>query len=195
MNEQLDMMRLRSPISGIVDAVDIKIGQALAPGIPAVRVVNMNTMKVKGDVPESFAGHVKKGNKVRVEFPDMHSFINGELTYSARVINPMTRTFSIEMKLSEDMDYRPNMLAVTKVIDYTKDLAMVVPVNVIQNTEEGTFVYVAETQNGKNVARRIRVTAGLDYNGQSEILSGLNSGMILIVTGYQDLNDGQRIEF
>ena len=37
LQEQLEMTRIKSPINGTVDQVDIKIGQAVAPGMPAFR--------------------------------------------------------------------------------------------------------------------------------------------------------------
>jgi len=35
------------PIKGTVDAVDIKLAQATMPGLPAIRVINMSTLKGK----------------------------------------------------------------------------------------------------------------------------------------------------
>src|ERR1051325_6540505 len=51
MQEQLRMSKIISPINGIVDAIDIKLGQATMPGMPAIRVVNMSSLEVKGEVP------------------------------------------------------------------------------------------------------------------------------------------------
>jgi len=60
MQQQLDMSRLKSPINGTVDAVDIKVGQMAAPGFQAIRVVNFDNLKVKGEVSEGFAASVHK---------------------------------------------------------------------------------------------------------------------------------------
>jgi glucose dehydrogenase len=49
-------------------------------------------------------------------------------------------------------------------------------------------------QNGKNiVAERRKVKQGLSYNGNVEILEGLNVGDKVITTGYQDLNQGDAL--
>jgi RND family efflux transporter MFP subunit len=40
LQEQLRMTKIISPIDGTVDAVDIKLGQMVAPGMPAIRVIN-----------------------------------------------------------------------------------------------------------------------------------------------------------
>ena len=60
-NEQLTMSKLTSPINGVVDAVDIKIGQIGSPGFQGIRVVNMNTLKAKGEVSESHSSIVSAG--------------------------------------------------------------------------------------------------------------------------------------
>ncbi len=72
---------------------------------------------------------------------------------------------------------------------------MVIDINLIQKSAEGTFVYVAETNGAGYVAKRREVTTGKIYNGKVEITSGLNSGDKLITSGYQELVDGQNIQY
>src|SRR5260221_145690 len=50
MQEQLNQTRIKSPIEGTVDDVKIKVGQTVVPGAPAIRVVNLTELKVKGAV-------------------------------------------------------------------------------------------------------------------------------------------------
>ena len=45
LQEQIRMSKIISPINGTVDAVDIKVGQAVAPGIPAIRVINFSNLE------------------------------------------------------------------------------------------------------------------------------------------------------
>jgi membrane fusion protein, multidrug efflux system len=50
---QLKMTKVVSPISGTVDAVDLKIGGYSSPGLPiGIRVVNFSKLKVEADVAE-----------------------------------------------------------------------------------------------------------------------------------------------
>lgn len=95
MNEQLEMTRFISPISGTVDAVDIKLGQATMPGMPAIRVVNMNSLSVKGEVAESYLAKVKTGNDAVIILPDMADTAWAKISYAAKVISPLNRTFTI----------------------------------------------------------------------------------------------------
>jgi tellurite resistance protein TerC len=50
-------------------------------------------------------------------------------------------------------------------------------------------------ENGKKIAKARPVTIGLTFNGQAEILTGLQSGDLVITQGFQELVDGQSISF
>lgn len=191
MQEQLEMTRIQSPIDGTVDAIDIKIGQVAAPGMPAIRVVNFNNMKVVGEVPEAYAGKVKSNNPVTVIFPDLKDTLSTKVAFAARVINPLNRTFKVEVMLDNDKPYNPNMISILKIADYKNDSAVVVPVNLIQKAETGDFVFVAE--NGKAVKRKVKYDRV--YNGRAEITSGLKVNDKLITSGYQDLDEGELLKY
>ncbi len=191
LQQQLEMSRIKSPIKGMVDAIDIKIGQATMPGLPAIRVVNMCSLKVKGEVSESYMAKIKKGNDVKILFPDLQDSINSKITYAAKMISPLNRTFSITIDLDCVKELHPNMIAILKIIDYSNSKAFVVPVSTIQKAEEGDFVFVAD---GK-MAKKVRVKVGRMYNGSAEIIEGLSEGNKLITKGFQELNDGEQIKF
>lgn len=191
MQEQLDMTRIKSPIDGHVDAVDIKVGQIAIPGMPAIRVVNFVNMKVTGEVPEAYAGRVKKDDKVVVVFPDIKDTLQTKVAFAARVINPLNRTFNVEVLLDNKKRYNPNMIAILRIADYTSEKAVVVPVNLIQKAETGDFVFVAEK--GKAVKKKIKYSRV--HNGKAEITSGLDVNDLLIVSGYQDIDEGELVKF
>ena len=194
LNETLDMSRIKSPISGQVDEVNLKVGQATAPGAPAIRVVNLSGLKAKADVAESFAGKVREGNEVVIKFPDLNTEVAAKVNFSSKVINPLNRTFSVEVNLPANASYQPNMLAVMKIVDYEKKDALVVPVNTVQNSEEGQYVIVAENKGGAWVAAKRAVKVGYTYGSNCEITEGLKPGDKVVVTGFQDLNSGDLLK-
>jgi RND family efflux transporter MFP subunit len=171
----------------------LRIGQATAPGAPGIRIVNMGTLKAKAEVAEAYAGRIKEGNEVKINFPDTKKEISARVTYSGKVINAMNRSFSVEASLEGNQDLHPNMLAILKIADYRNDSAIVVPINTVQNSEEGQYVMVVKQNGSKYTAERRTVKPGLSYNGNVEILSGLKTGDKVITTGYQDLNQGDAL--
>lgn len=196
LKEQLELSKIKSPINGVVDAVDIKIGQSLMPGMPAIRVVNLNKLKAKAEISETYASKVRKGNDVVVFLPDLNKEVATKISYTSKVINNTTRTFSAEADLdSQNQDYRPNMIAILKVVDYQKDSAIVIPLNLIQHSSASDYVYVASNKHGKNIATRKDVVLGQVYNGKAEIINGLNPNDKLITSGYLDLTEGMLIKY
>ncbi len=194
LNENLDMYKIKSPINGTIDEVFIKIGGNVAPGVPCFRVVNFNDLKAKADVAESYASLIKAGNEVQLIFPDLNNkVVKSNINFASRVINQMTRTFTIEAPVASQADLIPNMICVFKVIDYKSAKAIVVPVNTVQKNETETYVMVSVQKEGKTVAEKRNVTLGKIYNDKAEIIAGLTEGDLLITSGYMDLNNNELI--
>ena len=194
-NEQISATKLISPISGVVDAVDVKVGQIGSPVFQGIRVVNMRTLKAKGEVSESHAEFVSAGDNTKIILTDLNKEIDAKISFASSVINPQSRTFSVEAKLPSESNLKPNMIAVIKIADYEVANAMVVDLNMIQKSADAAFVYVAAQENGKTVAQRRVVTVGKIYNGMAEITSGLEKGDKVITSGYQNLIAGQEIKY
>ncbi len=193
--EQMAMSQLVSPIQGVVDAVDIKTGQIGSPGFQGIRVVNMNSLKAKGEVSESHSAVVADGDNAKIIITDLNKEIDTRLTFASRVINPQSRTFSVEAKLASDASLKPNMIAVIKIADYEVPEAIVVDLNMIQHSSDAHFVFVASEEGGKKVAKRRTVEIGQSYNGLVEITSGLKPGDKVITAGYLNLIEGQSIQY
>jgi RND family efflux transporter MFP subunit len=193
LQEQYRMTKIISPISGTIDAVDVKVGQAIAPGVPAIRVINFSNLKVKAELAEIYAGRVKKGDKVKVYFADMNDSIESIINFAARSISNISRTFMVELILDNKKAYHPNMVAKLKINDYVSAQPMIsVPVKLLQNSMDGEkFVYVA---NADKAEKRV-VTIGKEYSGMMEILTGLKEGDQLILKGYDSINEGDKISY
>ena len=132
---------------------------------------------------------------VNLVFPDINKNMQAKVTYSSKSINPLTRTFNVEIGLPSDADLHPNMVAEVKIIDYEKANSIVVPINVIQDLDGEKVVFVAVKEGNKLVAKKAIVTVGKTYATSAEILSGLNEGDQVITTGFQDLAEGQVLKF
>ena len=191
LKSQAAMNKIKSPVSGTVDAMDLKLGASVAPGTPTgIRVVNASRLKVKALVSESYGGKVNQGDEVQVSLPDVPETLQARISFAAKVIDPESRGFNVEVKLPSNKKYRPNMLAILKIVDYKNDEALVVPVNAIQKSETSEYVFLAV--NGK--AKKADIKTGKVSDGKAEVLSGLKAGDKVITTGFQDLNDGDGVK-
>ena len=87
------------------------------------------------------------------------------------------------------------MIAVLRIIDYKNDSAIVIPVNLIQRTENTQYVYIAVDEDGKTTALKKEVKVGQINNGNAEIISGLAANDKLITQAYLDVTDGMIVKY
>ncbi|MFN4086759.1 MAG: efflux RND transporter periplasmic adaptor subunit [Spirosomataceae bacterium] len=185
-----------APISGMVDEVRFKAGELAAPGLGILRLVNSGSLKVVANVPDTYAGTLSIGNKAVIRFPDLNKEVISTISFVSQTINPTSRTFTVEAKVpAGDRDLKPNLTAEVRINDQRRPNAISIYENVVQRTDVGDIVYVAVKEGNGYVARQRKVTKGLSYNGLVEITQGLSAGEMLITEGYQELVDGQAIQF
>lgn len=189
LRSQRDLYRIVAPISGVVDAVNIKVGDMAMPGLNGIRVVSYDKLKAEANLGENYLGKVKQGDPVTLVFPDLGDSIKTQVTYVGRAIDLMSRTFPVQIRLGNNTKLHPNMSCIMKIANYVNAQAMVIPVSVVQKTSEGTMIYVADG----NKAKLVPVALGRSSNGMVEVTSGLSAGDKVIVAGYQDLDNGEAI--
>ncbi len=195
LQEQYSKTRVVASMAGVVEDVMMKVGEMANPGMPGIKIVNTSELRAVAEVPEAYSGQIKQGTEVEVHIPDLKKNVKGKVAFIAQTINNISRSFRVEVAIPSDQDFKPNMIATLKVKNYAKNSAIIVPINILQNSLEGTYVMVAVEENGQKIARRRKVEVGQIYNRSAEILSGLQAGDKIITTGYQDLNDGDLISY
>ncbi len=194
LNNNIDMYNIKSPINGTVEAVDVKIGQVTAPGMPIFKVVNMSTIKVVANISEAYADKVTVGDVVTVELPDLNQTIKAKVSFASNFIDPLNRTFKVEVKLNGIKDVKPNMVAKLNIVDYVNPKAIVVPSNAIQRTESEMFIMVAKQDKNKMIAEKRTIVIGKTNQDLTEVISGISENETIIVNGFQELTTGQVVK-
>jgi membrane fusion protein (multidrug efflux system) len=192
LQEQYSKTSIRAPFAGVIDEVYTKEGQMLSPGMPAFRLVNTGDLKLVANVSESYVSKVKVNQEAIVTFPDINKEIKTRVKVVGDVIDPVNRTFQVDLELKQDKNLlKANMISYIKIKDYSNAAVIVIPVNLVQRNNDQSYVYVV---NG-NVAAKRFVKLGQHYENTVEVLDGLKEGDKLITIGYQDLVEGQPIKF
>ena len=194
--KQINMTRIKSPISGDIEESLIKVGQSVSPSFPAFRVVNFSNLKVVADVAEAYTSKISTGDEVIVYFPDVKREIAAKVTFCSKFINTTNRTFSVEAQIKgQTVNLKANMISVMKINDYHAEKAVVVPINMVRTDNKGKYIMLASQENNQYVARKQAIQIGQIYNGQAEIILGLQEGQKIITGGYLALNDGEVVRF
>jgi RND family efflux transporter MFP subunit len=194
--QQRAMYNVVAPFSGTVDDVPAKVGEMGNPGVPVVRLLSGDGGKLVADVSENYASTIKAGDKALVSLPDLGlNDVPSTVRTVSRTINPASRTFPVELRLTgaAAQQLRPNMVATVRIQNYSKANTTVLPVDLIQKDEENNYVFVVEDKGGKKVAAKRVVKTGATYNGKTEITGGLKANDQVISAGYQNLNEGQTV--
>jgi membrane fusion protein, multidrug efflux system len=193
--EQTSQTNVYSDVSGVVETMNIRVGEIFSPQgfAPQIQIVNNNSLKVTVDIPENYLSRVGRGTIAEIEFPDIHKTVTVPVYLLSNVIGSVTRSFMAEFKVGGVGGLRPNQLALVRIKDYSAPNAMVIPVNVVQTDEDGKYVFVAAQEGKKMLARKRRVFIGEMYNDKVHVRNGLQANDQLITTGYQNLYEGQLI--
>lgn len=192
LNEQLAMTNVYAQVSGVAEAVNIRVGETFT-GNPAagITIVNPSALKAVVDVPENYASKVKKGMDVIIDIPDLGKRFNSKISLISETIGQTTRSFVAESKINADPLLKPNQIAVVRILDHASKNTIVIPVATVQSDEKGKFVYVMVTENGKPVAKKKAVVIGELYDDKVEVRQGLQANDQLITQGFQGLYEGQ----
>jgi membrane fusion protein, multidrug efflux system len=201
--EQVNMTNVYAEMSGMVDVMSVKVGQIFSPQTAAdpragsyIRIVNNSNLKVVTNVPDNYAAIIKKGASVLIKVDEAgKDSIPSVISMVGSYIDPTTRSFTVEAKLSSDPSLKPNETAVMKILDYQAKDAVVIPVRALLSDDKGKYVFIMVNEGGKNVARKKAVTVDDKHvsSDQLQVLSGLSAGDMIITEGSEAVYDGQTI--
>jgi len=191
---------LESPLNGIVTGRYFEAGEmfAGAPNTQAgkaaiVTIMQVNPMKAMVSVSQKFYTEVKEGMTAKITsdiLPGQE--FEGRITIVYPTINPMTRTFQIEVVVKNpDENLRPGMFANIE-IEMVEENVVVVPAIAVlkQSGTNNRHIFIYE--NGK--ARMVRVTLGKRSDDLIEVITDENlEGKKLIVEGQSRLIDGSQV--
>ncbi len=193
---QIEMGNIKSPLSGVVEVVHQKEGNIGNPQLPFAKVINISKIKVYADISEFYLTKIKKGDFVDLFFPALNREIQTSISQIGNSIDPNNRTFRVRINLDNpDKMIKPNLVSIIKVRDYWNKDAIAVPILYIKEDLKGSYTYIVEKRNSKNVAKKVYVKTGVTNNNIIEIVDGLTAGMQIVSEGYNQIIDGTELQF
>ncbi len=201
MQQQLSKTVITAPFSGVIDDVMIEQGNTVSPGMSQIiRIVNLSEMYIEVEVPENYITSVKKGTNVEVDFPVLGEKVTSKVRQTSAFINPSNRSFKIEIPVdNKNGNVKPNLTARLKINDYSNQEAILIPLAVISENQNGDqYVMIAtDLKEGKDfntaIAKRRLIKTGKASENLIEITSGLEKGDNIIVEGARSVKEDQQI--
>jgi len=190
--EQIAQYTITAPISGTIDKIYLKEGEAaaIASPMPVMTIINPGNNYMLADISESYIGIIQQGQQGEVIIPNLDT-IATQISMIGNTIKKANRTFEVRMNLpSNNPNLKPNLVGSVRFADYAADSTVVLPSSLImKDAQERSFVFI----NDNMKAKKVIVTTGKSYEGQTEILNGLVGGESIISKGARKLVDGQEI--
>ena len=184
----LDQYTTKSPISGVVEAVNINPHDTVGPSVAALVISNKDTMKIKFSVPESVRDNLSVGQAVKVKKDG--SKINGLITEVGEALDSSTGMFNIEAAVNGGSGLLNGTTVTVKVDSYRDNSGIVIPYDAVYYSNGEPYVYVVES----GVARKKDVKTGMFDKKHIVISSGLKAGEQVITSWSADLRDGTEVE-
>ena len=183
---------LLSPINGIITARNYDPGD-FTGNLPIVTVAQVNPLKIVINVPESELSKITKGMPAQITFDTYGDEIfEGKVNMVSPVVDTNSRTFGVEISMNNnDGRILPGMFGRVKLSLGTSNHVVVPDRAVVKQPGSGNhFVYVFH--NGKVSYNRVEL--GQRLGSSYELISGVESGDTVIITGQSKIADGIEVE-
>jgi membrane fusion protein, multidrug efflux system len=185
----VDRLELTAPFAGIVEAVEVELGEWVQTGAPVATILALNPILVLAEVSEVDVGSVAIGSTASVRLVNGKT-MQGTVRLVAREASAETRTFPVEILLPNPDNALPSGMTADVEILAATERAIVVPRSVITLAETGEIG--VRGVDAQNVAHFVPVTI-LDDTEAGLVVTGVPEGLRIIVAGQDLVRDGESV--
>lgn len=189
----LDEATIEAPISGIVVEKFVDEGDMVGPGKPLITIADIDTVKVIGNVIESYLPALmpeKTTAMITVDAYPGQEFKGILYNVGAQVDRP-TRSVKVEVRISNaGRRLKPGMFARMTLILENKENATVVPAAAVLHQDSESYVYVINNSIARHRVLKLGISDGILY----EVIEGLKPAEQVIIKGQSNVRDGDKVE-
>jgi membrane fusion protein, multidrug efflux system len=186
-NLRYEHATIRAPFDGIITQRHIKVGNMVNVNGQTFGITDFNSLKGELYVPEKQYSRLAVDQQAIIAVDAIpNQVFNGKIERISPIIDQLSGTFKIVIALQNDnLKLRPGMFARFQIIADTHTNAFLINKNAIISQDQETSVFIVK--DGKAI--RQPVSLGFIEGDVAEILSGVNLGDLLVVTGQHTLKD------
>lgn len=192
-NNMMENTILRSPISGVVTARNYDPGD-MTGNLPVLTVGQLSpVVKVMINITENDMSKIAAGMPVSVKFDAFGDEVfSGKVSRIHPTVDTATRTFQVEVQVANPKEeIKPGMFARVDINLGDQDNVVVPDRAVVKQTGSGNkYIYVLK---GNKVSFQ-RVELGQRLDTSYELISGIEDGDTVVITGQARLTDGAEVE-
>lgn len=186
--QQLLGTSVYASFEGAVEEKLASVGEFLAAGAPVVRVVRVDPLRLRAEIPERDAPNVRIGQTVKVTVEGDPGVYAGRVVRLSPTITEQNRILIAEAEVGNQGRLRPGSFARAEIVTSDSEMAVTVPSSAIV-----TFAGIDKVilvQNGKAVEKT--VATGRRASEWTEVLTGVSVGEAVVVDP-GNLQSGQAV--
>ncbi len=179
---------VKAPISGYIASKNLSVGQLVSPGIELFSIKDTDKLNAEINVTESVIRSIKIGSKAVINpSSSKEGEIKGEVTSFSPAKNDKTGMYTVIIEIDNNEEtVSDGMFAEIKLtLDEKEDCLTVLSDSIMEDEEGKQYVYIAED----NKAKRVYIESGITNDKYTEVLSGIEEGMDVIVSGKEYLSE------
>lgn len=187
----LDYATITAPFAGTVTKKIANTGDMASPGMILLQIENGDALQVIAQVPEALLLQVSEGDSLSVNIPTAGLTLIGEVAEVAPAADPVSRTAPVKINIASSPDLRVGQFARISLEGTGEKTLMLEKSAVLSKGQMDLVFVVGKTE---KIARMRLVRTGTVYDGDLEIISGLEPGEQVVVGNNDKLQDGQPID-
>ncbi|MDQ6626905.1 MAG: efflux RND transporter periplasmic adaptor subunit [Pseudomonadota bacterium] len=181
---------IRAPAAGVVQAVDVALGQIVAPSAPLLSIGDALRTRVRLGIEQDDLARLQPGQHVQVQaLNSQRAPIVTSLSKIFRHVDAKTRLADAVVALPPKHGLLPGALVRAQIVVETHPHALVVPRPAVLFHDKKAYVFV----DSQSRARERDITIGIEEGPLMEVLQGLAAGDEVISSGNAQLNDGMAV--
>ncbi|MGH8728214.1 MAG: efflux RND transporter periplasmic adaptor subunit [Burkholderiales bacterium] len=171
-----------SPLNGIVAELGVREGMEVAMGTAMFNLVDLSTVWVVAEIPETQAAWINEGSSAEIRIPTFPGKVfKGRVDYIYPRLDKTTRTLEARVVLKNpDLKLKPGMYVDVGLEGEKIEGALTVPTEAVIRTGRRTVVILAL---GEGKFKPVEVTTGFEAEGKTQILDGLEKGQSIVASG------------
>ncbi len=175
-------VKFYSPISGVVTALNVADGQFFKPDTEIMALADLSTVWLMSDVFEADADQLHLGASVKAQSKfEPGTVLAGVIDYIYPDLETVTRTIPVRTVFDNAAaKLKPGMFMTVEIEGPERPAGIIIPRQALIRTGRQERVILAL---GEGRFQPAAVTSGIESNGKIEILSGLNPGEIVVLSG------------
>jgi membrane fusion protein, multidrug efflux system len=178
---------VRTPISGVVNALYVKAGEYAIPGAPAAIIANNGALEISTALSAEDAEMITVGQEVTLD-----QNATGVVTAIAPAIDPLTGKKEVKIGVNEDVALTNGStvsVEFSRNEQWNEDTGLTIPLSALKMTAEGSIAFTVS--DNTLVAHKVEI--GKIKGDTVEVVSGLAPDMV-IVTDARGLREGEKVE-